>query len=226
MATYPVVARLVGEDYFRSLASRYLRDFPSTSGNIQDLGANMAAFIDTLIELRELAYLSDVARLEWLIQESCRSSDAAPNDLTALADLTPAHFGELHFSLQPSARLLCSSYPLLRIWQSNQQPTESLETISLDEGGDLLLVIRRGTEIEIESLSPGQFALLCQLEQGHSLECAVERALVAEPQLDLAKVLSRCLVCQTLVVERRRDCNFVTHFDYDVTCPIQLGFSA
>lgn len=224
-AAYPVVARLVGEECFRSLATRYTRDYPSTSGNIQDFGANLSTFIEALPELSALPYLSDVARLEWLIQEACRAAEARPTDLATLSNLSPASYGELHFSLPPSARLLCSSYPVLRIWQNNHIRHELQETISLDEGGDLLLVIRRNAEIEVERLGLGEFTLLCQLEQGHSLECAVEKALIADPLLDLVKILSNHLARRMLVVERRDGSNLLTYFDHS-DYSMQLGLSA
>lgn len=197
-ASYPVVRRLVGERYFESLAWHYQHAHPSTSGNIQDYGGSLATFIDSQPDLIALPYLGDVARLEWLIQECARAAEPAPADLGALLALPPQRYGDLKFTLCVGARLLCSSYPILRIWQVNQEPVDSPGVVSLAEGGELLLVIRRGTDVEIERLCPGEFAFLCQLEQGHAIECAIENAVTAEPGVDFVKVLSRHLTTQTI----------------------------
>jgi len=67
---YPVVLKLVGEDFFENAAARYLRDYPTRSGNLQDYGSNYAEFLAKMPEASGLAYLPDVAQLEWARQES------------------------------------------------------------------------------------------------------------------------------------------------------------
>ena len=44
-AVYPVTQQLVGEDFFRALARRFIPAFPSRSGNLHDFGAELPAFI-------------------------------------------------------------------------------------------------------------------------------------------------------------------------------------
>jgi hypothetical protein len=199
-ASYPVVRRLVGDKYFESLAWHYQHAHPSTSGNIQDYGGSLAIFIDSQPDLIALPYLGDVARLEWMIQECARAAAPAPADLGALLALPPQRYGDLKFTLCSGARLLCSSYPVLHIWQVNKDPgsEDPAAVVSLAEGGELLLVIRRGTDVEIERLRPGEFAFLCQLEQGHAIECAIDNAVTAEPGVDFARVLSHHLTTQTI----------------------------
>ena len=43
-AIYPVVEQLVGSEFFGSLADRYIRAYPSRSGNLHQLGNTMENF--------------------------------------------------------------------------------------------------------------------------------------------------------------------------------------
>lgn len=110
-------------------------------------------------------------------------------NLEALAEVPRCRYEELRFAIHPSARLFASSYPALRIWQTNQRDYAGDPQVSLAEGGDLLLVMRRAAEIEIERLGPGEFTLLYQLEQGRNMRYACESALAAEPGLCVTTAL-------------------------------------
>jgi hypothetical protein len=195
---YPVVLRLVGDEYFQTLAQRYLRDFPSRSGNLIDYGSEFPTFLESITELHALPYLPDVARLERLMHEAHSAAEPRRLNLDALAEVPPCRYEELRFALHPSARLLASSYPVLRIWQTNQSVYAGDPQVSLEEGGDLLLVMRRNLEIEIERLSPGEFTLIYQLEQGRNMRYACESALAAEPHLCVATVLRSHVARHTL----------------------------
>ncbi len=45
LATYPVIERLGGADWFRQSAARYIASFPSTSGDLQNLGEYYPEFL-------------------------------------------------------------------------------------------------------------------------------------------------------------------------------------
>ncbi|MCG3200946.1 MAG: hypothetical protein NFCOHLIN_00808 [Gammaproteobacteria bacterium] len=186
---YPVVVRLLGAEYFQALALRYVRDYPSRTGNLIDYGAEFPSFLETIAELEALPYLPDVARLERLMREAQLAAEPRRMNLEALAGVPRCRYEELRFALHPSARLIASSYPALRIWQTNQPGYAGDPQVSLAEGGDLLLVIRRDTEIEIERLSPGEFTLLYQLGQGRNMRYACESALATEPGLCVTTAL-------------------------------------
>ncbi len=186
---YPVVLRLLGAEYFQVLALRYVRDYPSRTGNLIDYGGKFPSFLETIAELQTLPYLPDVARLERLMRDAQSASEPRRMNLEALAEVPRCRYEELRFAIHPSARLFASSYPALRIWQTNQRDYAGDPQVSLAEGGDLLLVMRRAAEIEIERLGPGEFTLLYQLEQGRNMRYACESALAAEPGLCVTTAL-------------------------------------
>jgi len=76
-SAYPVIRRLVGDDFFDFAAGEYVRHQPSVSGDVDDLGREFAGFVTALPEAASLPYLPDMARLEWAVHEAGRASGTA-----------------------------------------------------------------------------------------------------------------------------------------------------
>jgi hypothetical protein len=168
--TYPVVNRLVGEDYFSQVARAHLRAYPSRSGDIHAFGADFATFLAAQDSALNFPYLPDMARLEWLAHQAFHAADAEPITLAALAELPPESYGDL--SLLPCVRLMHSEFPVHRIWQVNQKNWGGDAVVRLEEGGVRLAVTREGLDI----------ALLPMEAEAHNLA----RALFERGSLDLA----------------------------------------
>lgn len=188
-AIYPVIDRLVGAGFFDYLSDQYIRSHPPRSGNLHDFGEELGGFVADFEPAQALVYLPDVAKLEWSWHRAFHAADAEPLDPARLAALTPDQYGRLHLNLHPSAQLLASDYPILRIWEANQAGRDGEATINLDAGGERLLVIRRGLDVLIERLPPGDYRLLESCRQGASFETACEQALAADPGFDLTAAL-------------------------------------
>ena len=204
-AVYPVTERLVGGGFFRYAAASYIPAHRPASGNLHDFGGNFAAFLADFPPARELTYLPDVARLEWAMQESFHAGVGQSLALQTLSSIPAEQYGNLKFRLSPSARLLASAYPVLRIWQANQPGSADDQNISLEEGGVKLLVIRR-QEIEILPLGDGDYSLLSAFAAGARLAQAAGAALDAQADFDLKGALMRHVQQTTLVdceIERK-----------------------
>lgn len=189
-AVFPVVQRLVGEGFFAYAADGFIRRHPPHRGNLHDFGHEFPGFLAGFAPAAALAYLPDVARLEWLYHEAFHASDAAALQPRDLATLSPESGSGLRLRLHPGARLLASAWPVLRIWQVNQPGYHGDDRVNLDEGGAYLLVIRRHGEIEIESHGASAHAFLESLHAGAPLAAATEAAIAVEPEFDLATTLS------------------------------------
>jgi len=198
-ALYPVVERLVGDEFFRSSAHAYIRRHPPPSGNLHDFGAAFSEFLAEFPAAQPLVYLPDVARLEWFWHEAFHAAEAEPRALARLSAVPPARHGALRFRLHPSARLLASDYPILRIWQVNQPEYRGDSVVDLAEGGVRLLVMRRGLTVAIEPLGAGEHALLSAMAAGKNFAESAEAALAVEPELDLPRSLRRRVRDATLV---------------------------
>jgi len=201
-ATYPVVRRLIGPALFNALIEAFVRAYPSTRGDVNRYGGELARFLSTHIPARDLEYLPDVARLEWAIDQASIAADAAALDLATLATVPEHALGELRFALHPSARLVASPYPILHIWQVNQPDRDVEDRVDLGEGGDALLVARGADGVTIERLRPGAHAFLLALARNLKLGEALERALAAEPSFDLSAALKAHVAAQIIVAFR------------------------
>jgi hypothetical protein len=200
-ACYPVVERLVGAGFFAYVANRYIRSHPCTSGDVQEFGAEFPEFLEDFPTTRALVYLSDVARLEWARQYVYHALEPEIAEPSArLQAVSPNRYGDLRFRLHPAGQLLFSPYPILRIWQVNQEDHSGEdERVDLSEGAVYLLIIRRGLAIEMKSLSSGEYLLLDLLGQGHTITEACEKCLTVEPEFELADTLRRHITVKTLV---------------------------
>lgn len=197
-AAYPAVARLVGDDCFRGCSYNYVRHAPPASGNLHDFGAHFPEFLASFAPVRALAYLPDVARLEWARHRAFHAADAAPFALDALATVAADHYGSLQFNLHASVHLLASDYPLLRIWQINQPDASADDTVDLSEGGVKLLVARRDLVVEIETIGAGEFALLNAFANRATFAAAAAAATAVQPDFDLTPSLRRRVQDQTI----------------------------
>src|SRR5581483_4779067 len=140
---YPAVERLIGRGCFAHLCREYCRRCRSRSGDVGQQGARFADFLGAHPIARELAYLPDVARLEWLIEESFYEADCGPLDLRRLEKVHEAHHDSLRFLLAPSVRLLRSAFPVEQIWRFTVQPDSSDESLQLSDGPCHLLLRRQ-----------------------------------------------------------------------------------
>jgi len=194
---YPVVAKLVGEEFFTFLARGYIRAHPSRSGNLHDFGAELAAHLAQLPEAAALEYLPDVAELEWARHAVFHAGEAGPLDAAALACVPESRQAELRFAIHPATRLVASRFPLLAIWQAHQ--CDPAGEVRLDSGDhDRLLVARRDYEVRMDRLTHGELALLAAFTDDLAFGEACERALAAEPALDLGATLGRLVADGTL----------------------------
>jgi len=203
-ATYPVIRRLVGPAFFDAAIDGLVRGYPSRRGDVNRYGADLPRFLADYPAAKTLAYLPDVARLEWAVDQAGIAADAPALETAALATVPVEMWGELRFLLHPSVRLIESSYPILHIWRVNQPDAED-QTVDLGEGGDRLLVQRTGQAVVIERLDAGEHALLTALIAEVKLADASRRADAADSAFDLAGALQRYVAAQTIVAFRAPD---------------------
>ena len=200
-ATYPVVARLVGAPFFGAAVDAFVRAHPSTSGDLNIYGGAFAHFLERYAPAAPLPYLPDVARLEWAQDKANRAAEteATPDEvLAALAALAPESLPAARLALAPACRLIASPYPVLRLWQSNQDGYAGNDRIALDEGGDALLVRREAAGVTIERLAAAEYAWLEALAQGVPLGAAIDAAAGTGTAFELMTVLRRRIADGTI----------------------------
>ena len=198
-AVYPVVEKLVGEDFFRYACREFIRCSQSRSGDLHDYGHDFSEFLASFEPALHLAYLPDVARLEWLFHRVYHEADADGMDLEALGRVAPDRHERLVFQLNPASRLMRSGFPVSEIWRVNQDDYDEEPIVDLDAGGVNLLVLRRGEEVEMHPVAAGDFEMLTAIAAGEALGDCVAAVEEIESDFDLAEFLSRYVGNRTLI---------------------------
>lgn len=196
---YPAMLALVGEGFFQGACDAYAREHASQSGDLNDFGAAFPAFLDEWPPARSLAYLPDVARLEWAIHLAFNAAEAAPLQLASLAAVPPDRVAQLRWHLHPSAALIDSRYPVYAIWRISTLAPDGNEQVDLDAGPDRLLVVRRGQSVEIEPLALTEWTALIALAAGRTLADAHVEAAAIDIAFDLGSFLQRHVAAQSIV---------------------------
>ena len=192
-ATYPVVVRLVDRRFFAYAADRYIRQHPPAGPCLFEYGETLADFLATFPASRHLAYLPDVARLEWALNRALHAGDAVTLDPRWLAALPPDEIGRVRLRLHPSVSRLQSSWPIDRIWRANQPAADPDATVSLDQGGACLEIYRLEHDVVFRSVAAGTYAFRSALGSDLDLQSAVDAARCADPRFDLTDALRELL---------------------------------
>ncbi len=188
-AIYPATERLVGQDYFRQCAFAYIQSHPSRSGNLHNFGHCFPDFISSLTPMARLPYTRDVARIEWARHHAYHAADESELLLNELSQITSEHHSDLCFKLAHSVTLISSIYPVVSIWSANQTDTECEDIIDLNSGPQTALVWRHNGEVLVRQLSVGEHALLDAFARGQLFGQAIDAAVHAEPELNIAECL-------------------------------------
>jgi hypothetical protein len=198
-SAYPVIRKLVAEEFFRFLTRRYIERYPSRSGNLHCYGSEMAEFLTCFENTQHLAYLPDMAQLEWAYHHAYFAKDAPAFDINRLAMVAPEAYAGLYWRLHPSCVLLTSAYPVAAIWHAHQG--ESLDDfhIDLDSGVDVLLVYRNGLRVDITRIASDGQHWLTQLQSGITMGAATDATLSAYPHFDLTTTLRHWITHGVLI---------------------------
>lgn len=173
--SYPAVHRLVGQDFFAGAAAVFIAGNPPQSANLGHYGAELPGFLQHFPAAAGLAYLPDVARLEWAVSRAIHAADRAPLALSELAALAPQDHGALRFVPHPSISLLRVSYPVDVIWCAVlDRDDAALAALDLHPAPIHLMVQRLPTGVEVMRLDQSEWLFAAALCAGQPLQAALD----------------------------------------------------
>jgi hypothetical protein len=200
---FPMVARLVGEEFFRAMARVYVQEEPPRSAVLLRYGEGLPNFVARFPPAAPVPYLADVARLEWARHETYHAADAVPLSIAALTEVADGA-AEATLTLHPSRRVVRSPYPVITIWQLALREGER-EPARLPACGEDALVVRPKLDVEVRCLPPGGAAFALALKGGVTLEEAAASAMREAPAFDLKTNLAGLITSGAIVgVQRSR----------------------
>ncbi len=187
---FPVIRKLVGEEFFTAMAREHLRAHPPTSPLMMHYGRDMPEFLENFPPVQHLGYLPDIARLELALRESYHAADATSVSAEALQALSPDALMASRPTLAPSLRLIRSRWPIHAIWSANMRGTEAPKSAVAED----VLIARPDYDPEPHRLPDGAAPFIAALMQG----AAVAEALEAGPEFDLTATLGLLLATRAI----------------------------
>lgn len=187
---FPALNAVLGEEIFDRLVLAYLRENPSTSFTLRNLGSKLPEWLEGHREFAPSRHdlLLDVARLEWAYVEAFDRADVPP--------LTASDFGELGADsvlfLQPHLQLLDLRYPvdeLVLAVHREKRPNDMMSNAASERrhirraglptmrrSAVRLAVHRCENSVYYRQIDREAFLLLSALQKGSSLGPALEAA--------------------------------------------------
>ena len=197
--SFPVTLQLVGADFFRGMARVYVQTHTLNSRVLAWIGRDFPDFIRQFAPASGLAYLGDVAQLEYLRICAYHAADQASLDPQSMAQaLTdPQALQRLQLHLHPSTHLLRSPHAVYSLWAAHQELLD-IGTVQ-PEHAEAVLVFRAGLEVQLVAISSAQALCIQRLLEQQSLAFAAEEACQCDAGFDLGATL-RLLVQAQLIV--------------------------
>jgi hypothetical protein len=197
---FPVIKRLVGDDFFAAMARIYAEDHRPESPVLLAWGESFAGFLATFPPLAAYPYMPDVARIEYARGVAFHAKDVRPAAPEHFTGQNPA---DLHLRLHPAVQVLRLDHPAVSIWKQNQ-PGVAAQAIT-HARPEIGLVLRDlAFDVPVHAISEGDAVMIDQMQAGASLMVAAEMAQQAEPGHD-PQPLIRCLMQAGAIVEPKED---------------------
>ena len=191
-ANYPVVARLVGEEWFRAAAAVYVREALPSDPTLLNYGALFADFLARFPPAADLPYLPGCARLDRLWTEAHVATDQEPLDPAADARMTPDALARAVLHPHAAARWAWfEDAPIYTIWSRNR--ADIVPDDDIDWRSEGVLLVRPRDTVEWQALDAAGCAFLDACAAGATLGRAAQAALEAREDADLARMMSTLL---------------------------------
>lgn len=188
-ARFPVVERLVGEDFFRATALLFVERHPPRSPVLSTYGGRFPDFLDRFEPVAALPYLSDVARLEWARAVAYHAADDRAIDIARLSAFPVDRLPDVRMTFHSSARVVVSDYPIVSIWRTNTHD-DVVREIGPDLAAEAALVSRPALDVLVTPLPRGAARLIAHLAEGHPLGAAAQDATEDDPEMNISNALA------------------------------------
>ena len=175
--SFPAVHRLVGAEFFEGAARIFIEAHPPTSACLDDYGEAFPRFLSEFEPASSLAYLADVARLEWAVNRALHAPDAEPLDPCRLAAFAETERALVRFAPHPSMSLVRTDHPADLIWRAVLEKDDAALS-AIDPGPEpaWLLVQRMPTGVEVRRMNEAVWKFTSALCAGMPLADALDEA--------------------------------------------------
>lgn len=189
---YPVLRRLVGDEFFSALTRVYGMAHPSDSPDLNQFGAGFAAFLAQFEHVAGYPYLPDMARLEWALHRGHYAADASGLSAAQLDAVGPAQLEQARLRLHPACVVQASRWDTAGLWQAHQGVGEVAFPPAFHDGGHYM-VVRPRWRCDVLPLGAAAHAALAALAAGDTFGGALDQAFDIDEQFDVGAWLASCV---------------------------------
>jgi hypothetical protein len=188
---FPASRRLLGPERFAGIALAFVHAVPPDRPQLVAYGSGFPRFLERRPEAATVAYITDVARLEWAREEAYYAADAPALSAADLAAIPIARYPELRFDLHPSLRPIRSAGPVYTLWQAAIDPSAEGGSVAQSGGSsEQVLIVRPRITVTTRPIAAADLVLLEELGARLPLAEAAARARAADAGFDLQAALA------------------------------------
>jgi len=179
-ATYPVVYKLVGDEFFKASARAFIDVNPPTQPVMAEYGREFGGFISALPNADKLPFLNDVAELEWWRLQAYHCVDASVLQPSALAGVAPHSVMDIRLQCHPALRCVVSRWPVGSIWTSCIEDSNGTSTVNsrVDmHKSEAIVITRPEIQVWTNVVNEAGVVFLNAIQNGETLGAAAEQGL-------------------------------------------------
>ncbi len=186
---YPIVRRLVGDEFFFAMAREFFLSERTRAPSLALYGAAFPQFVASFPPAASVPYLADVARLERAWLEALHARDAMALSASSLPG-DGRQLASTRLSAHPATRLVASAHPIVSIWHAHRTDPAA-ETIV--DAAEHALVTRPHLEVQVTPLNDGAGWFVRRLLDGVSVEQAYSETTAMRATVDVTATFARLL---------------------------------
>lgn len=189
-ATYQHTLSLVGETFFNAVARQFILSHPPQENNMMTYGKGFSEYLHDLEQLKELPYVAEMARFEWLLEQTTNKKlQTFSLDIEQLKLIPTDQLENIVFQIATQVSLFSSKQNIQHLYDMIIR--QQIQETDLNQICYLALKKQENFSVELISLSEAEFLLLQQILQQKTMEKIAPQSLFeALPQL-----LEKDLLC-------------------------------
>ncbi len=191
VSAYPVVARLVGDEYMRAMAQAFVRKSPPKLASLTLYGDDFPAFLREFAPVqKDLPWLSAVAELDraWFAAYAAKDDEV----LRIGDDRHGIDLALLAPGLVASVQLLRFKIPAYSIWRTNKVD-ENVQAVHMQKGAEWAVLWRQDNQIFHAGISRAEYVFLNNIGGGLSFVQSFAECVRYDQDFDLQQQFLRWL---------------------------------
>ena len=168
---YPAVRGVVGADFFKQMAQKFIQLSPPSEGNIHLYGSQFETILTNFTALKGMPYLKPLIEFEWAlhcayfapVSDALEPSEVAQDELLSM----PVEFNR-------SVKIVKSLFPIFDIHAQSLPDYDGEIAIDLNAGGDTILVYKLGHRVHHRVLSDDEASFFQEIAESQNLLQAIE----------------------------------------------------